>query len=115
MQEAMVISNSNNKGPDDKYFWSYLDNIVVIPSPVLPRRVGCGPLAKVLDFLAWKNSHTREGDESANKTLEQVMKLSIAKQQLWAIRTIFEMYDRGNRKDFYKLYEILCERSTDPA
>src|ERR1044071_1595078 len=101
----MVISNRNNKGPDDKYFWPYLDNIVVIPSPVLPRRVAYGPLAKVLDFLAWKNSHDTEADECGSKTLEQVMKLSIAEQQLWAIRMIFEMYDRGDRKDFYKLYE----------
>jgi len=91
------------------------DKVVAIPFPVLPRRVERGPLAKVLDFPAWKNSHDSEGDERASKTLNQVMKLNIAEQQLWAIRMIFEMYDRGDRKDFYKLYEILCENSPDPA
>jgi len=112
----MIAPESNDVGNHSMAVeQSIIDKVVAIPFPVLPRRVGRGPLAKVLDFLAWKNSPNSEADECASKTLEQVMKLSIAEQQLWAIRMIFEIYDRGDRKDFYKLYEILCENSPDPA
>lgn len=69
-------------------------------------------------FWDWKNCHNgeaNEADDSPSKTVEQITKLPIAEQKLWLIRRILKIYDFGNQKDFYKLYEILCEKSPDGA
>jgi hypothetical protein len=117
--EGMIASKSGDAGNHSKAVSkSKIEKVVAIPFPVRPRQVRYGPLAKIFDFLAWKNCHSgeaSEADDSTSKTLEQIMKLSLAEQKLWLIRGILEIYDFGDRKEFYKLYEILCEKSPDSA
>lgn len=112
----MITSESGEiDNPSTAVSKSTIDKVVAIPFPVCPRRVHYGPLAKVLDFLTWKNRLNSEADHSINKTLEEIAKLSIAEQKLWLIRRILEIYDYGDRKDLYNLCEILYEESPDRA
>ena len=92
-----------------------IDKVVAIPFPVFPRRVRYGPIAKVFDFSAWKDCHHSEVVAGTSDALEQIMKLSLAEQKLWVIRKVLEIYDFGNRKSFYKLYKILCDKPPDSA
>lgn len=92
-----------------------LDKVVAIPFPVFPHRVRYGPNARVFDFSAWKDCHHSEADDSTSDALEQIMKLSLAEQKLWVIRRVLEIYDFGDRKSFYKLYKILCDKPPDSA
>lgn len=115
----MIASKSGDVGNHTKAVpKSIIDKVVAIPFPVRPRQVRYGPLAKVFDLLAWKNCHNgeaSEADESTSKTLEQITKLPIAEQQIWVIRKLLEIYDSGDREGLQKLYEILCEKSSDGA
>jgi hypothetical protein len=100
-----------------------LDNIVAIPFPVYPRPVIYGELAKVLDFLTWKEQHkmTKGNGESQNgangedKTIEEVKKLSLAEQKLWVIKRLLEVFEYADREDLDKLYEILSKEPPNGA
>jgi hypothetical protein len=115
----MIPSKSGDIGNHSKAVSkSIINKVVAIPFPVHPRQVRCGPLAKVFDFLAWKNCHNREASEadgSTDKTLEQITKLPITEQQIWVIRKLLEIYDSGDKEGLQRLYEILCEKSSDSA
>jgi hypothetical protein len=94
------------------------DKVVAIPFPMHPRRVIYGELAKVLDFLTWKERHkmTKGNGEATNgknseaKTIEEVKKLSLAEQKLWVIKRLLEVFEYADREDLEKLYEILSEK-----
>jgi hypothetical protein len=112
----MTTSKSSDADDHSKAIPHFMaDKIVAIPFPVRPRHVQYGPLARVLDFLAWKDRLANEVDCHAKETLEQIEKLSIAEMKLWLIRRLLEIYDHGDHKDLYRLYEILHEKSPDGA
>ena len=112
----MITSEGSGVGPANKAVpQTVIDKVVAIPFPVFPRRVRYGPIAKVFDFSAWKDCHHSEADDSTSDALERIMKLSLAEQKLWAIRKVLEIYDFGDRKSFYKLHEILCDKPPDSA
>ena len=112
----MITSEGSGVEPVNKAVpQTVIDKVVAIPFPVFPRRVRYGPIAKVFDFSAWKDCHHSEVDASTSDALEQIMKLSLAEQKLWLIRRVLEIYDFGDRKSFYNLYEILCDNFPDSA
>jgi hypothetical protein len=93
---------------------SPLDNIIAIPFPVYPRRVIYGELAKVLDFLTWKEKHmTKTNGGTDNGTngndIEEIKKLSLAEQKLWVIKRLLEVFEYADKEDLDKLYEILSK------
>lgn len=97
-----------------------VDNVVAIPFPIFPRRILYGELAKVLDFIAWKernmaktNGEAENGEDK--KTLEEIQKLSIAEQKLWVIKRLLEVLEYADREDLQKLYEILTKEPPEGA
>ena len=97
-----------------------VDKIVALPFPIFPRRVLYGELAKVLDFIAWKERNmAKTNGEAENggdqKTLEELQKLSLAEQKLWVIKRLLEVMEYADREDLQRLYEILTKEPPEGA
>ena len=97
-----------------------VDKVVALPFPIYPRRVLYGELAKVLDFIAWKERNmVKTNGEAENgeneKTLEELQKLSIAEQKLWLIKRLLEVMEYADREDLQRLYEILTKEPPEGA
>lgn len=98
------------------------DKVIAIPFPMYPRRVIYGELAKVFDFLTWKERHMTKGNGEAQngsngheQTIEEVKKLSVAEQKLWVIKRLLEVFEYADQEDLDKLYEVLSKTPPESA
>jgi hypothetical protein len=91
--------------------------VVVLPFPFEPRTIQFGDLAKVLDFVAWKDSHMPKTNGEANgngeanakpgKSKEELEQMSAAEKKLYVLSRLFEVLKEANEEDVQTILDVL--------
>lgn len=88
-------------------------NVIALPFPMRPRRVVYGELARVLDFIQWKQRMTKTNGES-NGEENDILNLPEADQKLWLIQKMFEVLKDADAQDLEALYRVLTKKDKPP-
>jgi len=81
---------------------------------MLPRRVVYGELARVLDFIQWKQRMTKTNGETNGEELDEILKLPEAEQKLWLIQKVFQVLQEADAEDLEALYRVLTRKDKPP-
>ena len=90
-------------------------NIVALPLPLQSRTIEYGDLAKVLDFVAWKDAHMPKSNGEPNgnseakprKSKQELEQMNAAERKLYVLSRLFEVLKEADEGDVQRILDVL--------